>query len=1002
METSPNVSKRKKDVLQSDSTITGEAGTLPFALSNPERNAYWGTEPNFNLNLNLMSPSNPRSLLEATKQHGGSRKDGNKKSGKSGVKGAAETSKFTDICATPGLSSGEKEDPPQQRSRIPGLSHSLTVNTKGEQRLKSPNPKHTSTLSPKMQSHNMMAGPKPQQLDQTTIDSSSKTTEQIKIQTQKTESTINHSVIPRIVLKTESTSKTATEIPESSSESLKVQTNNKNNSGNVVIDESSQQILHHSGSSKVHRGDANVKTPRLANRATTTANPKISKADPESTARKSNEQTSHESRTPLSDLLKSSEDSKLHCQSEMSFLNTRTTQQGSLSPNPSTQKKATTARNTNTNASGSKDSLDSNKISTGSQSKTSSKCSSNLKTPTSKDSLLSEASLEGKTSPSTKAEMGSQDSLESKSRSDSKTSWGSKDNLDSKSGSNPKPSCRSKSGTGSRDTIASKTVSEVKGNSASKTSFDYKMVVVFKSHLESKNDLYPKSQIPLAPKCSSSLKISSRCNTGSKDSLLDSGSKNSNLKTSGSNTKSNPGSNASSDTSNAGPVQSSSTSLSEASPRTGSPTRGVGKWEHQRTPGSAPGLLTPLATSSPKTITVATVMGESTMKPITSVTNGTKPSHVPKNTNLKPYDSITKTPGKTVADNEKDNIKVTECKIPALREPVPSQGAVRGVDMTDSTDIQLRKPSNLGDANAIAAGGNIHSSETTNVETANDNKKQQDRVKQRNNPGSALLSPSLRSHPANTVKRITVNEAATMTDSSVRQKEVGVQVEIEMTECSASTSPNLSKGALTSSLIGSPSCQSGSLTSPMVPSLCCIPASQPPPFQHICKIEIELHSQSVLPSVLGDKASSLPSCFRTYSFQKSPALMPKLSRGPNKDRNMGAKSVLEDEEEKDKGTNKEGVEDKKKVDEMVKPQNVVWDEQGMTWEIYGASVDLESLGTAIQSHLESKIREQEKHIRTLRKSICSDLSPRAWKIQKGKKRKGGILGCCRKASPVAD
>ncbi|CAF97526.1 unnamed protein product, partial [Tetraodon nigroviridis] len=44
-----------------------------------------------------------------------------------------------------------------------------------------------------------------------------------------------------------------------------------------------------------------------------------------------------------------------------------------------------------------------------------------------------------------------------------------------------------------------------------------------------------------------------------------------------------------------------------------------------------------------------------------------------------------------------------------------------------------------------------------------------------------------------------------------------------------------------------------------------------------------------------------------------------------------------------------------------KPQEVVWDKQGMTWEVYGASVDLDCLSVAIQSHLESKIKEQQKY-----------------------------------------
>ncbi|XP_069599661.1 G protein-regulated inducer of neurite outgrowth 3 [Ranitomeya imitator] len=59
-------------------------------------------------------------------------------------------------------------------------------------------------------------------------------------------------------------------------------------------------------------------------------------------------------------------------------------------------------------------------------------------------------------------------------------------------------------------------------------------------------------------------------------------------------------------------------------------------------------------------------------------------------------------------------------------------------------------------------------------------------------------------------------------------------------------------------------------------------------------------------------------------------------------------------------------------------KDVVWDEQGMTWEVYGASNDPEALGIAIQNHLQRQIREHEKMIREKlkqnRKSICSDSS----------------------------
>lgn len=59
-------------------------------------------------------------------------------------------------------------------------------------------------------------------------------------------------------------------------------------------------------------------------------------------------------------------------------------------------------------------------------------------------------------------------------------------------------------------------------------------------------------------------------------------------------------------------------------------------------------------------------------------------------------------------------------------------------------------------------------------------------------------------------------------------------------------------------------------------------------------------------------------------------------------------------------------------------RDVVWDEQGMTWEVYGASLDPESLGIAIQNHLQRQIREHEKLIKAQsgqsRRSISSDTS----------------------------
>lgn len=90
--------------------------------------------------------------------------------------------------------------------------------------------------------------------------------------------------------------------------------------------------------------------------------------------------------------------------------------------------------------------------------------------------------------------------------------------------------------------------------------------------------------------------------------------------------------------------------------------------------------------------------------------------------------------------------------------------------------------------------------------------------------------------------------------------------------------------------------------------------------------------------------------------------------------------------------------------------DVVWDEQGMTWEVYGASVDPESLGFAIQSHLQCKIKEQERKLMaqtSLRKSVPVVDSPRQG--GKSKRRQQNIFrsmlqnvrrpNCCARPPP---
>ena len=72
------------------------------------------------------------------------------------------------------------------------------------------------------------------------------------------------------------------------------------------------------------------------------------------------------------------------------------------------------------------------------------------------------------------------------------------------------------------------------------------------------------------------------------------------------------------------------------------------------------------------------------------------------------------------------------------------------------------------------------------------------------------------------------------------------------------------------------------------------------------------------------------------------------------------------------------AESKLQLKQSKRVRDVVWDEQGMTWEVYGASLDPESLGIAIQNHLQRQIREHEKLIKAQsgqsRRSISSDTS----------------------------
>ncbi|KAL6031659.1 hypothetical protein STEG23_018080 [Scotinomys teguina] len=104
-----------------------------------------------------------------------------------------------------------------------------------------------------------------------------------------------------------------------------------------------------------------------------------------------------------------------------------------------------------------------------------------------------------------------------------------------------------------------------------------------------------------------------------------------------------------------------------------------------------------------------------------------------------------------------------------------------------------------------------------------------------------------------------------------------------------------------------------------------------------------------------------------------------------------------------------GSDSKLQLKQSKRVRDVVWDDQGMTWEVYGASLDPESLGIAIQNHLQRQIREHEKLVKTqsdeTRRSISSDSSSN----KKLKGRQQGVLqsmlqnlrrpNCCVRPAP---
>lgn len=87
-------------------------------------------------------------------------------------------------------------------------------------------------------------------------------------------------------------------------------------------------------------------------------------------------------------------------------------------------------------------------------------------------------------------------------------------------------------------------------------------------------------------------------------------------------------------------------------------------------------------------------------------------------------------------------------------------------------------------------------------------------------------------------------------------------------------------------------------------------------------------------------------------------------------------------------------------------KEVKWDAEGMTWEVYGASVDPEELGLAIQRHLELQIKETASHAAKLsRQNTNTSRQSRNTGCQRKRSRMMGSIrtpACCARTTTAVD
>ncbi|XP_067391493.1 G protein-regulated inducer of neurite outgrowth 1 [Emydura macquarii macquarii] len=92
-------------------------------------------------------------------------------------------------------------------------------------------------------------------------------------------------------------------------------------------------------------------------------------------------------------------------------------------------------------------------------------------------------------------------------------------------------------------------------------------------------------------------------------------------------------------------------------------------------------------------------------------------------------------------------------------------------------------------------------------------------------------------------------------------------------------------------------------------------------------------------------------------------------------------------------------------------REVSWDEKGMTWEVYGASVEVEVLGMAIQKHLEKQIEEHGRQtVMTPQSTRASSIkgAPHTGEVKRPPSMFRALLRgmrrprCCSRAGPAAE